>query len=285
MKMLNQEQFDKNIKKALLNKSQDIVPSDNMFENIKSEITSNRSDKYMSKEKFLPFSLNIKKTVIAASCGFLILAGSVVASPNLRASALQSIGKYVNGYTDMKHYDKAPSKADLQKDLGYSVKIPDSLSGGYKLVDSGVDGHIDGATPDNQYGNRGAYAIYSINNDRKTTLSLGASKRSVEADAPIFKNAVPVKMGSITGYFTQYKVHEAPEGTKFSAKEKQDIKDGKEVLIGMGSPKKNVKLKEKFSQECALKWKDNGINYELTSMGNLSESQMSELAQYVISSK
>lgn len=283
--MLNQEQFDENIKKALLNKSQDIVPSDNMFENIKSEITSNRSDKYMSREKFLPFSLNIKKTVIAASCGFLILAGSFVASPNLRVSALQSIGKYVDGYTDVKDYNKAPSKADLQKDLGYSVKIPDSLSGGYKLVDAGVDGHIDGATPDKQYGNRGAYATYTINNDRKTTLTLGAAKRSVEADDPIFKNAVPVKMGSITGYFTQYKVHEAPKGTKFSAKEKQDIKDGKEVLIGIGSPKKNVKLKEKFSQECALKWKDNGINYDLTSMGNLSESQMSELAQYVISSK
>ncbi|WP_242866307.1 hypothetical protein [Clostridium ljungdahlii] len=285
MKMLNQEQFDKSIKKALLNKSQDIVPSDNMFENIKSEIKSNRSDKYMSKEKFLPFSLNIKKTVIAASCGFLILAGSVAASPNLRASALQSIGKYVNGYTDMKHYNKVPSKADLQKDLGYSVKIPDSLPGGYKLIDAGVDGHIDGATPDKQYDNRGANAIYSINNAKGTSITLGASKRSVEADAPIFKNAVPVKMGSITGYFTQYKVHEAPEGTKFSAKEEQDIKDGKEVLVGIGSPNKNVKLKEKFSQECALKWKDNGINYILTSMGNLSESQMSELAQYIISSK
>lgn len=283
--MCNERQFDENIKKALLNKSQDIVPRDNMFENIKSEIQSNRRDKYMYKEKFLPFNLNMKKTIIAASCGFLILVGSVAASPNLRTSALQSISKYVNGYTQVKDYSKAPSKTDLKNDLGYSVKIPTSLPGGYKMVYSGIDGHIDGATPDKEYDNRGANAIYSINNTRETSVTLEAAKRSTDANAPVFKNAKPIKIGNKTGYFTQYKVHEAPEGTKISDKEQQDIKEGKEILISMSSKNKNDKIKERFDTELQLKWKDNGINYIITCQSNISVNQACQMAQYIMNSK
>lgn len=286
--MSNQQQFEDNIKKVLYSKAENIAPSDDMFQKIKSEIKTNRSEKIMH--------FKLKKSMIAASCCFII-AGSVLAtSPNFRASALQSIGKYVNGYTDMKHYDSAPSKTQLQKDMGYSVKLPDSLPGGYKLIDADIDGHIDGSNPDKQYDNRGAGATYSINNNRKQSITLTAQKRDTEANAAIFKNAKAVKIGDNTAYFTEYTVHDLPVGTKLSKeqqkKENEDIKNGKEVLVGISSSKNNTSkesanLKEKFTISHSLKWKDNGINYQLTDSNDklLSMDQMVKIAEYVMNTK
>jgi hypothetical protein len=62
--------------------------------------------------KFIIF--NLRKSIIGAVCGFTIVGLFFATLPNITASALQSINKYVNGYTDVKNYDKVPSKADLQ---------------------------------------------------------------------------------------------------------------------------------------------------------------------------
>ncbi|WML32877.1 hypothetical protein [Clostridium sp. OS1-26] len=170
--MSNQQQFKDIVKAALLNKAEEASQSDNMFESIKYEIQSNRSEKrFMLKEKFLPLNLNLKKSIITASCGIFIIAGSVLTfSPSIRASALQIIDKNVNGYTSIRNYDKAPSKDTLKKDLGYAIKMPASLPGGYKLVDSNITGHIDGSLPpEKQYDKKAAGAIYSKDKSQKSS--------------------------------------------------------------------------------------------------------------------
>lgn len=114
----------------------------------------------------------MRKSIIGAACGFTIIGLFFATSPNITASALQSINKYVNGYTDVKNYDKAPSKADLQKDIGYVVKLPDSLPGGYKLINASITGHVDGSTPDKQqYDKRGVGSIYSIHNTKQDSIT------------------------------------------------------------------------------------------------------------------
>jgi hypothetical protein len=289
--MSKQQQFEDIVKASLLNKAEKISPSDNMFKNIKYEIQLNRSEKkFMLKEKFLPLNLNLKKSIITAACGTFIILGSVLAfSPNARVSALQSIGKHVNGYIDMKTYDKAPSKDELKKDLGYEVKMPASLPGEYKLMNSSIDGHIDGSTPDKQYDKKEAEGIYSKTNTRQDSLTLGAWKAGARADSAIYKNAKTVTIENTTAYWTEYTVHVLPNDIKLSkeqeAKENEACKSGKEILIGIGS-KDGKKLKEEFNTAHSLKWTQNNVNYELTDQNNkLTFDQMSKMAESIINSK
>lgn len=288
--MSNQQQFEDNIKKVLFNKAETIKPRDDMFDKIESTIKLNNKNMVNGKLSYITF--NFKKSIIAAACGFTIVGLFFVTSSNFTASALQSINKYVNGYIDMKHYDNAPSKADLQKDLGYTVKLPDSLPGGYKIIDASIDGHIDGSTPDKQqYDKRGVGAIYSIDKTKQNGITLSVQKTDVDANSPIFKNAKPVNIGNTTAYWTEYTIHVQPVGTKLSKEEQQkedeNIKNGKEILITIGNkPGNKNMLKDEFKTVYSLKWKDNGINYVLTDQNNkLNLAQMTQLAEHIINTK
>lgn len=292
--MSNQQQFKDIVKAALLDKAEEVSPSDNMFESIKYEIQSNRSEKrFMLKEKFLPLNLNLKKSIITASCGVFIIAGSVLTfSPSIRASALQIIDKNVNGYTSIRNYDKAPSKDTLKKDLGYEIKMPASLPEGYKLVDSDITGHIDGsAPPEKQYDKKAASAIYSKDMLRKEAISLDAFKGKEAEDLPIFKNSKTVTIGTTTAYWTEYTVHILPMDMfdKMSQQQKDELdkasKDGKELLVTVGS-NKGKKLNEQFKTAHSLRWTDNGVNYQLIDQNNkLTFEQMSKMAESIINSK
>lgn len=292
--MSNQQQFKDIVKSALLDKAEEVSPSDNMFESIKYEIQSNRSEKrFMLKEKFFPLNLNLKKSIITASCGIFIIAGSVLTfSPNIRASALQAIDKHVNGYISMRNYDKAPSKDALKKDLGYEIKMPASLPGGYKLVDSEIYGHIDGsAPPEKQYDKKGACTTYSKDMLRKEAISLDAFKAGAEEDLPIFKNSKTVTIGTTTAYWTEYTVHILPNDMfdKMSQQQKDELnkasENGKELLVMVGS-NKGKKLNEQFKTAHSLRWTDNGVSYKLADQNNkLTFEQMSKMAESIINSK
>lgn len=293
--MSNHQQFEDMIKTALIDKAEEICPSDNMFKKIKYEIQSNRSEKkFMLKEKFLPLNLNFKKSIITASCGALIIAGSVLTfSPSIRASALQIIDKNVNGYTSIRNYDKAPSKDTLKKDLGYEIKMPASLPGGYKLVDGGVTGHIDGSLPpEKQYDKKAAGATYSKDKSQKEFISLDASKVAAEKDSPIFKNAKKVTIGTTTAYWTEYTLHILPHDMleKMSKQQEAELdkasENGKELLVIVGD-NTGKKLNEEFKTAHALKWTDNGVSYQLTDQNNklLTFEQMSQMAESIINSK
>lgn len=292
--MSNQQQFKDIVKAALLDKAEEVSPSDNMFESIKYEIQSNRSEKkFMLKEKFLPLNLNLKKSIVAASCGVFIIAGSVLTfSPSIRASALQSIDKHINGYISIRNYDKAPSKDALKKDLGYEIKMPASLPGEYRLVDSDMTGHVDGSTPpEKQYDKRAAGAIYSKDKSRKELVALDASKVEAKEDSSIFKNAKKVTIGTTTAYWTEYTVHILPMDIfdKMSQQQRDELnkasESGKELLVTVAS-NKGKKLNEEFKTAHALRWTDNGVNYQLTDQNSkLTFEQMSQIAESIINSK
>lgn len=282
MKMGKKFQLDETIKKVLLSKSQEVMPSDNMFENIKREIKKN--DKKANIKNFFLLNVHINKTISVALCSILILVISFFAYPNV-TSAIQRISRYVEGYVDMKDYSNKSSKADLKNELGYNVKIPKYIPGGYKLINSSIDGYVNGAASSKQYSNRGIDAIYSINNSREKSMILGASKRYTEVNSVIFKNAKAIKIGKTKGYYTEYKVHEVPQGTKISASEENDIKNGKEVLTYIESKNENVKLNEKFYEERQIKWRDNGVNYTLIVPKDVSLNQVCQVVQYIINLK
>ncbi len=292
--MSKQQQFEDIVKASLLNKAEKISPPDNMFENIKYEIQLNRSEKkFMLKEKFLPLNLNFKKSIIATFCSAFIISGSILAfSPSIRASALQIIDKHANGYIGMKSYDKAPSKNELKKDLGYEVKMPASLPEGYKLIDSGISGHIDGsAPPEKQYDKKEAGATYSKNKGRKNSVSLDVCKAGVKVDSPIFKNAKIVNIGNTTAYWAEYTIHILPVDVfdKMSQQQQDKIdeacKNGKEVLISVSS-NNGTKLSEEFKPSHSLKWTQGNVNYRLTDENNkLTFDQMSKMAESIMNSK
>lgn len=294
MKMSNQKQFEDIIKASLLDKAERISPPDNMFENIKNEIKlNNRSEKkLMLKEKFFPLNLNIKKSVIAASLGTLIVAGSILTfSPNARVLALQAIDKHVNGYMSMKDYDKAPSKDELKKDLGYDAKLPTSLEGGYKLIDSSIAGHVDGSNPDKQYDKKAAGGMYSKDNTKKDFVTLDICKAGTEEVSPIFKNAKAVTIGNTAAQWVEYTIRIEPFDVfeKMSQQQKDKINEacasGKEILVTVSS-KDGKKLNEELKTAHALKWTDNNVNYQLTDQNNkLTFEEMSKMAQGMLNSK
>lgn len=286
--MSNQQQFDNIIKSALMDKAEKISQRENMFENIKNEIQSNRNEKVFNLRIRLPY-FNLKKSMITAACCMFIAAGAVFTfSPDARVSALQSIGKYVNGYIDMKSYDKAPSKDNLKNDLGYDAKMPESLPGGYKLIDAGISGHIDGSTPDKQYDKKEVDSIYSKDNTKKESISLSAWKVGAKEDPLIYKNAKVVTVGNTTAYWAEYIVHVLPTNIKLTkeqaAKVDENCKNGKEELVGVAN-KDGKKLKEEFKKSHSLKWTQNNVNYVLTDENNkLSFEEMSKMAESIMNS-
>ncbi|AKN31724.1 hypothetical protein Ccar_12975 [Clostridium carboxidivorans P7] len=287
--MSNQQQFDNIIKSALMDKAEKVSPPENMFENIKSEIQLNRNEKVFNLKERLAY-FNLKKSVITAACCMFIVAGAIFTfSPDARVSALRSIGKHVNGYIDMKSYDKAPSKDVLKKDLGYDAKMPAFLPGGYKLIDASVMGHIDGSTPDKQYDKKEAGGIYSKDNTKEESISLSVWKAGARKDSPICKNAKTVTVGNTTARWAEYTVHVLPSDVKLTkeqeAKERKACENGKEVLIGASS-KNGTKIKEEFNTAHSLQWTQNNVNYELTDQNNkLSFEEMSKIAENIINSK
>ncbi len=289
--MSKQQQFDNIVKSALMNKAEKVSISENMFENIKHEIKLNRGEKkFMLKEKLL--CLNLKKSIVAASCGIFIVAGLFLTfSPGIRVSALQSIDKYVNGYSEMKKYDRAQSKDELKNNLGYEVKMPASLEGGFKLTSSHILGHVDGLIPDKQYDKRGITSIYLKDNNKEEDISLAAAKVGSEDDGPIFKNAKTVTIGNTTAHWVEYKHHKVPKNImdKKTQKQKNEIdeacKNGKEILT-IFSNKDGSKLNEEFKIVHSLKWTQNNVNYQLTDENNkLSFEEMSKIAESIINSK
>ncbi|NMM61306.1 hypothetical protein HBE96_01050 [Clostridium sp. P21] len=291
MKRQDHQQFENVIKAALKDKAEKISIPDTMFQNIKHEIELNRSEKkFMLKEKLL--SLNFKKSMVAASCGIFIVAGLFLTfSPGIRVSALQSIDKYVNGYSEMKRYDRAPSKDELKKNLGYEVKIPALLEGGYKLASSHILGHVDGLIPDKQYDKKGATSIYLKDNNKEEYVSLAAGKVGAEDNLPIFKNAKTVTIGNTTAHWVEYKMHSVPKDImdKKTQKQKNEIdeasKNGKEILT-IVSNKDGSKLNEEFKTAYSLKWVDNNVEYQLTSENSsLTFEELSKIAQDIINSK
>ncbi|WPC43617.1 hypothetical protein [Clostridium sp. JS66] len=286
--MSNQQQFDNIIKSALMDKAEKVSQKENMFENIRNEIQSNRNEKILNLRDRLPY-FNLKKSMITAACCMFIAAGAVFTfSPDARVSALQSIGKYVNGYIDMKSYDKAPSKDNLKSDLGYDAKMPESLPGEYKLIDAGISGHINGSTPDKQYDKKEADGIYSKNNTREESISLSAWKVGAKKDSSIYKNAKAVTVGNTTAYWAEYIVHVLPTDIKLTkeqaAKVNENCKNGKEILVAVSS-KNGTKLKEEFNKSHSLKWTQNNVNYQLTDENNkLSFEEMSKIAESIMNS-
>lgn len=284
-------QFENTIKTALNDKAEKISVQDNMFENIKHEINLNRSEKnYMLKAKYIP--LSFKKYTIAACCSLFVAAGSVLAfSPSIRVEALQCIDRYVNGYTSMKSYDKIPSKDDLKKTLGYDIKVPSSLEGGYNLSKIHILGHVDGLMPSKQNDKSGVTAIYSKYNIKNKYIALQISKPSTEEDSPVFKNAKAITIGNTTAYWTEYKIHNIPKEImdKKTQNEQDEInkasENGTEILV-ITSNRDNQKLNEEFLSAHALRWTDNNIVYNIIDDNcSLTFEEILKAAEYIINSK
>lgn len=287
--MSNQQHFENILKAALVSKAEKISSSDAIFENIKNEIELNRSEKkIMLKDKFL--LLNYKKSIVAALFSTFIITGSVITlSPSLRVSAAETLSKFANGYLSMKSYIEAPSKEALKNDLGFEAKIPSSLPGGYKLIESSISGHVDGSLPEKMYDKKEVGAIYTKDILSKKGLTLSASNS--DSNSPIFKNAQTVAINNTTAYWAEYTTLVLPHDTlnKMSQEEKnkidKDVIAGKKVLITVGS-KTGKTLKEEEKITHSLKWAQDGITYELTDTNNeLSYEEIVKMAENIINSK
>ncbi|MDP4143325.1 MAG: hypothetical protein Q8936_02410 [Bacillota bacterium] len=151
--MVNDNNFEEKIRRALLAKGSEIEPSEQLFSNIMMNVNKRKGGFFMFQNTIT--NLRAKKVVAASIClvlGFSCI--SLATSSNARAFAVETTNKILTIFTVKKdgkiveaQSDKAllsnPScsihteqtDGELTQSLGFKVSYPDSLNDNFKLVD------------------------------------------------------------------------------------------------------------------------------------------------------
>lgn len=286
--MSKQKQFEDILKRGLISKSEEINPSEEMFHKIETQIKLNKEG---SKFMFKNINFSIKKSIAAACLGLTFLIGStLIISPSARAFAANNLNRFVNGYMAEKEYDKVPSGNELQKQAGFKVKMPQTLPGGYNILNVGVAGHVVGnadnsklTSPDKKKEVGGIYEKNIDGNKSKLFLNVCNDKGTDYNVEP-----KTVKIGDKTARFFEYNICYLPEGEKLTPKEEADANAGKMSIVTFAekSGKTNNKVKKEIKITHELKWEDNGVFYTLQDTTNtLTLDNMSKIAQSIIDIK
>lgn len=282
--------IDEYIKSALKNNVRKVSPKEDSLEKIKSRIELNRSELYMSRKRFA-IGFNIRRAVIVTCCSALVICGGLAVSPNGRRVIADTLTKFVYGYSEVKHYDKAQKNADLTKDAGFDVKVPSELLGGYKLIDTDISQLEDGSSGKIEKKDKkelGAmYSKEKADSNSKITKWIGLTEYNHELDALKYKNIQKVNIGEKTAYFREYTSITYRSDVKPTEKDWDDQKDGKAVIVAVSGKKGNENIPEKTTKEVReLSWTDNGVNYTLTEEGyELNLKELSNIADGIMNSK
>lgn len=275
VKMQNPKQLDAMIKNALQEKAEEIQVNQDNFRNIVTEINLYRSgDKMLNKNNKL-MHISLKKSIAIAACFALVIGGSVIA-----------VGAGLNkGYLTEKDYQHLQSSAQISKDAGFTVKVPSSLPGDFKLTREGMGKYVDGTRPDAKDNKKDVGGIYTNSTDKNKFVALDIVNDDYAA--PIFTNGKTVNIGKVTAAWAEYNTHIVSPDYMRTKQDKEDEKAGKEVFIMTASKvKDNKESINRLVSTHALRWVDNNIAYTLTDNGNgLTQEEMIKMADSIINSK
>lgn len=249
--------LDKEIKKALNLKSENIKTSETLLTSIKSQLEE-RENMNMKRFSFTP------RTIVIASLLTVALATGVIAS----GGAASIIG-HSNPGDAINHF---PTAEEVQETVDYAPKYVENL-GGYKF---------DNAQPSNssdmdEAGNViDSYKDISFNyKTDKGILALHTTPAVREGD----KTGEALSYKGVTLYYSSYTYKSVPPEYK-PTEEENRLQASGELMIGYGSDK----IEEEKTQN--IIWVEDNITYNLMDMGvEIDKADLISMAQQVIDAK
>jgi len=257
--MRNLKEYDAIIQSTLKNEVESVNPTCELKKRIDNALESEREGAVTNMKHF-----NMKKMAIAIAIVGLL--GSTVCFAAGKATSLVS-GRNGVTYTDFSKVD------NLQKKLGYNVKVKESYQNGFAFKEMNL-GETSGMDED---GNTvGSYKDLCLNYERENEKLNVIICKPLPEEPRIAKQMKVYKGIKISYYNDTYKF--VPEGYELTAEDKEDEKRD-DYYISYGSEDEEVQL----SQMSFVNWTDNGIYYSIMGTDtSLSAEEMIQMAEETI---
>lgn len=249
--------LDKEIKKTLNKKAENIKASETLLTSIKSQLEE-RENKNMKRFSFTP------RTIVVASLLTVALATGVIAS-----GGVASIVGHSDTRDAINHF---PTAEEVQEVVNYTPKYVENL-GGYEFEDAQPS---DSSDIDEVGNTISSYKDISFNyKTDKGILALSTTPAIREGD----ETGETIDYNGITLYYSSYTYKSVPPEYKETEEDKKLEASG-ELMIGYGSDK----VEEQKTQN--IIWVEDNITYNLMDMGvEIDKSDFISMAEQVIDTK
>lgn len=264
--------FESEIKKCMVQKSENVDVPENMFKKIEYQIKNQKGEMDMNKK------LKLKKVaIVVAAC--MAIAGTAIASQKI--SSWTSVSSDISKDSKVEDFE---SVQKLEEKLGYSPKYTKSLPNGFEFKSASIstsngkdaDGNL--VTQSNRLSiyydrenrNENEYLSFSISNINKSIFN-----QDLEYSAKTHKS---IQYNNLTLYYNETKYKFVPEDYELTEQDKKDM-EAQVLQISVGSEE------IEYSTIQSIQWydDDNQISYLL--MGSdteLTQEQMVEMAKTII---
>lgn len=260
--MKKNKRYDEEIKSTLVQKANQIEPSEELFDKVKKDIYGQEGKENMG-NKGIKFKKGRRVAVMVAS---LILIGSLTVM-GVR------IGKSWVGYSNNK-YKTFPSQEKVLKDVGFLPKYPKSLPGGFEYVKGGT-----GKSTLSEAGN--------ILTEAKE-ISLSYKKESEKSLIDLIITQIDEEFldnneSELVGNFNRIDLYYYNKDYKFVpvdyelTVEDKKAKEAGELEISYGAPETS------YSNVQGLSWYEDGLQYMIMGSDyNFTVEEMIDMAKAVI---
>lgn len=246
MKMNNK--CDEQIKRTLLKETDEIEPSEELFDKIKNDIYEKECEETMG-NKMTSFKKGRRWTVLVAS--FVLLCSVTVLGVTMVK------GNSWVGHSNNK-YKTFPAEKRILKDVGFTPKYTKSLPGGFEYVSGGIgESELSDETGSVLTETKDITLGYRREND-KSTLDLSIT----QIEEMFLDNKESQLVGDLNGvnlYYYQQNYKFVPANYELTEEDKKATEAGK-LEISYGAPETTL------SNVQGLSWYEDGLEYMI--MGN-----------------
>ncbi len=262
---MKNDKYSEPIISALLKETNEIEPSDGLFEKIKADIYKKECEQVM-KSKSASFKKGRKLTALVASF-VLLFSVTVLGATILKGNTWMSSSNH--------KYRTLPSQEKVLKDIGFSPKYAESLPGGFEYVGGGTgDSKLSDETGETLTETKSLELDYR-REDEKSTLSL-----SITQVEEIFlddeDNELVGDLNGINLYYYQKDYKFVPPNYELTEEDKKLHEDGLLEISSGSSEISNSNIQ-------GLSWYEDGLHY--TIMGgnyNFTVEEMIDMAVAII---
>lgn len=253
--MLKEDNIDLKIKRSLVKISEDVQPSDDMFEKIKSQIEFEQS----RKEKVVYMKKNRKLLKIASvACALMITSVGVYAGG-------KAVG-YFGSSSNIYNYRDVPTIEQMEKETGIKKAFLDEFVNGYKFDGAVVeDLNTTDAKGNTLDKTKAMNLVYKKNGEADIFLD-AHKKMPSEKELSEMENCREVELKGTKLFVSTTNMRFVPPEYEPTEEEKQLEKDGK-ITISYGTEKVENKI------GVTVVWEKDGVRYSISS---LSEKGMPE---------
>ena len=263
---MKKDNVDLKIRKAMVDMSEDVQPSDDMFERIKSQIEFEQS----RKEKVVTMKRNRKMLKVASvACALMITTVGVYAGG-------KAVG-YFGSSSSVYKYKEVPTIEQMEKETGVRKAFVDEFANGYKFDGAVIeDLNTTGSNGDTLDKTKAMNLVYK--KDGSPEIFVDAHKKMPSEIALEEQNGYrTVDVNGTKLFVSSVNMRFVPADHEKTAEEKQLEKEGK-MTISYGSDK----VEDKKSVTVA--WEKDGVRYSISSLSDegMPEQTLIDMAEELI---